>query len=320
MNKRYSLPFGAPVVGDVIDFANKQDGVNYYVAYMLARTQTMFQYEGLPETISQRNLELMLQLGAFVGFYEYNGKLYVFNGGLGGELDEYYMPTIFTVANPYLNFSRNLKIGEECIIMPNDSLYIGLKPLFSRYATALVENDISLNIADISTRMMTLITCGDDATSKAAKKYLDDIVAGKIGVIADNPVIQGLKTQPYADGNSVNLITNLIEYRQYLRAGWYNDIGINANYNMKRERIVSTEAQLNDDALIPLVEDMLSCRQVALDKVNAKWGTNISVKLNSIWEVHHDEVERAEDYAQAEIEVGGDEDVESNFDNSELEN
>ena len=133
------LPFGAPV-----DFEKKDDNVTSYILYMLARTQSMFEYDGLPDSIPQRVLELFLQINGNVCFHEVEGTLYIFCGGLGGKPDVYYRPTIYTVANPALNYSANLKIGKDCEIMSNDSLFLGLMPLFNRYATQLAENDLSI--------------------------------------------------------------------------------------------------------------------------------------------------------------------------------
>ena len=73
---------------------------------------------------------------------------------------------------------------------------------------------------------------------------------------------------------------------KYLKAGKYNEIGLNANYNMKRESINSNESQLNDDMLHPLIDDMLARRREALEEVNAMFGTNITVEFNSAWETN----------------------------------
>jgi hypothetical protein len=91
----------------------------------------------------------------------------------------------------------------------------------------------------------------------------------------------------------------LIESQQYIRATWFNDLGLNANYNMKRESINSGESQLNDDALLPLVDNMLECRKIAVDKINAMFDTSISVDLASAWKDNEIELENA----QQEMEV-----------------
>ena len=253
-----------------------------HVFYMLDRTQVMFDYEGLPDTIPARNLEIMLQLNGNVFFTEVDGEKYVFTGGLGGERDVYYEPTIYTVANPALNFSKNLKIDEEGVLIRNDSYGVGLLPIFQKYAALLAENEITMRIADINNRIMFLLSAADDRTKASAEKFLSDVQDGKLGVISDNAFLESLKALPTATQNSVRL-TDLIEFEQYLRAGWFNDLGINANYNMKRESISPDEAQLNDDALLPFVDDMLECRRIGLEKVNNMYGLDIKVNLASSW-------------------------------------
>lgn len=289
--------------GKLVDFSDKKASAMQYVSYMLNRTQSMFKYTGLPDSLPKRNLELMLQTNGFIAIPipdkvpALNGKLYAFADGasLGGERDVYYMPTICNIASPALNWSASLKIGEECIVIPNDSLYIGLLPMFSRYASMLSENDLTIRIADINARIIDLLSAPDDRTRKSAEQYLKDVEDGKLGVIADNAFLEGIKTQPYASSGSSNNITQLIELQQYLKAGWYNDIGLNANYNMKRESINSDEAQLNDDALLPLAIDMLNMRKIGFDIVNRLCGYNIEVELNSSWKVRQVEQDQTLD-------------------------
>ena len=279
--------------GDLIDFADKKGNASNYVAYMLNRAQSMLEYKGLPDTITQRNLSLMLQTNGWACIPDpkfFDGKFYAFVGGLGGEPDPYYMPTICTVSNPALKFSKSLKIDDECVIIPHDSLYIGLLPLFSRYATQLAENDITIRIADINARMVSLISAPDDRTKKSAEGYIDDMISGKIGVIAENTFLDGIKTQPYTTAGNQNNITQLIELHQYLKAGWYNDIGLNANYNMKREAINSGEAGLNDDALMPLIDNILTTQRTAFEKLREMYGLNVTVDLNSAWEDKHSQI------------------------------
>ena len=100
---------------------DEQKSIGIYIAYMFNRTQQMFKWSNLPDTIPQRHLELFLQKHGNVCITKVNDKLYAFTGGMGGEPDPYYMPTLYTVANPALNFNKSLKIGEDCVVIPNDS-------------------------------------------------------------------------------------------------------------------------------------------------------------------------------------------------------
>lgn len=272
------------------NFQDKDQGVTQHILYMLDRTQSMFKWNGLPNTIPQRVLELYLQINGNVCFYEYNGKLYVFTGGLGGEPDVYYMPTIYTIANPALRLSKSLRIDEECIVIPNDSMYMGLIPMFSRHATKITETELSIDIAVVNSRIVDLISAPDDRTKESAEIFLKNIRDGKPGVIAENAFLDGIRSQPYgATGNRT--LTDLIETMQYEKASWFNDLGLNANYNMKREALNTTESQLNNDALLPLIDNMLESRKNGIEKVNSMFGTSISVELSSSWEDNAEEIE-----------------------------
>ena len=261
-----------------------------YTKYMLSRVLRMFEYEGLPDTITPFNAELMLMCNGFAGGVKVNGELYLMRGGLGGEPDPYYLPTILTVANPALNYSANLKINEDCVIIKNDSMYQGLIPMFSRYATLLAENDITMWLASINTRIQTLISAEDDRTRVSAEEFLKHIIDGDLGVITESKFLDGLRAQSYLSSTQ-NHITQLIELHQYLKAGWYNDIGLQANYNMKRESINSNEAQLNNDALFPLIDDMEQCRQEGWEQFNTMFGTNVKVKRSGVWKANVEEMQ-----------------------------
>lgn len=286
----YNFLSGRLDAGRLYDFREKKQVVFDKIQYMLMKTLSMFKYTNLPDTISYRTMELYYQLNGYAGFYKYKDNLYCLQGGLGGEPDPNYMPTIFTFSNPALGISKDLKINEECIIIPNDDMYFGLYPLMCKYATAETENELSLFIADILSRIPAMISAGDDTALESAKKFLQDIEGGKLGAIADSEFLEGIKAQPVNSSNNRN-ITQLIEYEQYLRAGFFNEIGLNANYNMKRESLNSNESQLNDDMLYPMIDNMLKCRKEGLEKVNKMFGTDISVELNSSWKDNYEEKE-----------------------------
>lgn len=281
-------------------FTDKHTSILNHTMYMLARTQSMFKWSGLPDTIPQRDLELLLQCRGFAGFYKVKGELYAFYGGLGGEPNAYYMPTILTIANPALNISVNAVIDKECIVMPNDSMYMGLLPMFNRYGTAMTEAEITAIMALINTRVAALVASDNDNTTKSAEKYFEDLKNGKFGIIANRQFFEGVKTQPYGATGNTNVLTNIIEMMQYIKASWYNEIGLNANYNMKRESINAGESQLNNDALLPLVDDMLRQRQEGCAKVNEMFGTNISVTLASSWQDNQEEIDAEQDAMENE--------------------
>lgn len=281
-------------ISNAYDLADKDLAVSTYVRYMLSRTQQMFKYTGLPSTIPQRELELQLQMFGHVGVFDKDGELYALCGGPGGEPSVYYLFTKYVISNPALKISKTFTVDEDLVVIRNDSMFTGLMPMFLRYATQLTENDLSMLLAIVNSRIINLLIAGDDQAMESAKKYLEDVKSGKMGIIGDSKILEAVRTQPYGNMNG-NTITQLIEAQQYLKAGWFNELGLNANYNMKREAINSEEAQMNHDALYPLIDDMLQCRKECLEKVNNMFGTSIDVEFNSVWEIKHDELDATEE-------------------------
>lgn len=265
------------------DFKNKSKNLNDYITYMLNRSIVMFKYHNLPETLPQRELELLLQCNGWGCVCEIDGNLYALNGGLGGEPNAYNMPTEIVISNPYLKYNKTLKIDEECVIIPNDSMYVGLLPLYNRYCTMLVENDITMILATVNKRVQNLLSANDDNTVESAKTFLKKVFDGEVGVIAESKLFESLKVNASSVNSTVSMV-DLFEFEQYVKASLYNEIGLSANYNMKRERLTSAEVETNTDNLYPLVDDMLNQRRKALEKINEMFGTNIEVEFNSSWD------------------------------------
>ena len=289
--------------------------------YMLNRTRRMFKYEGLVETIPERNLELKQQNGGFVGIINHEGKYYALQGGLGGPPNPDYMPTLFIVANPALNLSKTYTIGVDCVIIPNDSLYMGLRPLLSKYCTMMAENELTMNVVDILARSSLVISADDNKELESAKDYINKLKSGELGVITRDKLIDSssVEVQPGATASS-SVITNLIEYEQYLKASMYNELGLNANWNAKRETITSSESLLNSDTLLPLVDDMLECRKKGWEEVKKVFpDLDVKVELNSSWEDNARELELNLEMLEKEVETIGEIDKEQEVEDNGTE-
>lgn len=275
------------------DLKNKRRTAHDITAYMLARTLRMFEYTGLPETIPARELELQLQTAGFSVITEYQGDLYAFIGGLGGVPDEYYRPTVCIVNNPYFRYNKELRIDRDCVLIRNDSVLYGLLPLYGKYSYLMSENELTMKIADINMRIPALISAQDDRTRASAEKILRDVESGESGIIGESALLDALKVSPYGSVATARNLSELVEFEQYLKASLYNEIGLDANYNMKRESLSMAESQMNDDALFPLVDDMLKSRKEALKRVKEMYGIEITVELSGAWKRNAQELQAA---------------------------
>ena len=298
------------------DILDKQKSIYNYMMLMFDRTNQMFEYNGLPETIPEYMLELYLQINGHVCVTKVNDSLYALPGGLGGAPDPYYRPTLYVIANPGLGYSALLSIlnhlppyaGQdtqgECVLVKNDTNLRGLFYLFSRYATELAENDISIRSAQINSRQQILITASTDRDIASANAYIKGLEDGKLAAVHDDSFLgNGNVKATNVSVQSANAIIQLIELQQYLKASWYNEIGLNANFNMKREYLSEEELRASTDILLPLVDDMLRCREDALSVINSTYGTNITVEKNSAWFNKQEELDTAQDQANADVDA-----------------
>lgn len=270
---------------DPLDYVtDKSKSIQSYMRYMIVRLQKMFKYKNLPDTIPQEMLEYYLLVNGVCAIAKdpKSSRLFALTGNLGGELDPYYRPTRYIVSNPALTLTEDFEIGKDCILMRNDSMWLGLYPLMARYATMFAENLITMRSADVMLRVMAMLTAPDDKTKVAAEAYLAKLEEGKFGVIAENRFLDGVKMQSPPSNNG-SYLTQFIELHQYLKGSFFNEIGLNANFNMKREAIGEGESSLNEDSLLPLCQSMLQCRQEDVVKVNEMFGTDIEVEFDSAW-------------------------------------
>jgi hypothetical protein len=266
---------------------DKDTAVTEFIANTLAKTQSMFEYEGLPDSIPQKELERLLQTTGNVFVTKVDGVLYALTGGKGGEPDVYGRATLYTVANPALKLSKTYDIQKDGVLIENDTNGESLLPLIGRYAVLYTDGLISLNTASVLTRITMLISASDDKTKQSADEFLRKIQDGEFSIIGENAFFKGVNMQTAPTTNSV-YITQLIELIQYYKASMYNELGLNANYNMKRERLNLGEVSMNVDVLLPYVDNMLKERQNAVEKINEMFDTEISVKLASSWGLERD--------------------------------
>lgn len=272
---------------------DKDTAIKTFIETSLDKTQQIFTYENLPVTIPQAELENLLQVHGHCIIVNYNGELYALTGGFSGENDVYDNPRFYTVSNVALGLYKTYEIGVDCVLIKNDYNTIGMLPVLKKYGVLLVDSEISLNTATILSRITMLISAPDDKTKASAELFMTRILDGDFSIIGENGFFEGVRLQTASTTNS-NYITQLIELIQYYKASFLNEIGLNANYNMKRERLSKNEILLNVDNLLPFIENMFSERKTAVEKINKMFGCEIVVDYNGVWKTTHKHADKEE--------------------------
>lgn len=270
---------------------DKTQLTGYYYKMLLNRVINMFTWKNLPDTVDEQVMNFWLFVTGRVVFTEFNGKLYALNGNYGGYPNEYYLPTEFVVANPILG-SKNVKLDIDGVAMfnsdtdkyPTQTMTGGLYPILTLTANMLADCVVTISSALKNGRVQTAFLCKDDTVRIAGEKVLTKLYNGDPAVMIDDTILNCITPIKMTDNASVaTILQQTVETYQFWLANFYNSIGVNANFNMKRERLNTAEVNINDSALFVNVVNMLNNRQQALEKVNKMFGTNITVEISEEW-------------------------------------
>lgn len=243
------------------------------------------------ETANWDYFKLNLILDGSICVTDFNGRLYSCIGNPGGEPDEYYKPTIFTISNPILG-SKQVKDGENGIIIYNTAIdsfaytghsFIfdnGLYNLISQTATLLADNIISINCNQINSRVLAFVTADSESQAVAGEAVMKRMYAGKPYQILRSDLIDKINVNPLNTSSVGTNLTQLVELHNYIIANFFQSIGIKSNNVMKRERLINSEIDSQNDYLKISLLEILTSWQAGFDKVNELYGTDISVNLN----------------------------------------
>lgn len=269
---------------------NKDIYIKNYVNYMLTKTNEIFIYKNLPSEIDIKRLEYFLQKNGFI-FFTKDNTYHFYNGSLF-DFDIYDKPTKI---NAILE-NRSVKtfdVENDGVLIANDFLYQGLENIFKKYGVMLNECEITLYLSSIMNRIQYIINANDDNTKKSADTFINKIYDGEFSIIGSNAFFDGVDVKGLS--NNQNHTQQNIELTQYIRSMAFNEIGLNSNFNMKRERLNTTELTLNENAIKPFIENMYQCRLQAIEKINSMYGLNIELSMSTIWDNYTQEETKTDD-------------------------
>lgn len=277
-----------------------------YVDYMLIRCLKMFEWKGLPEEIPADMMERDIMRYGVAGFFkDIDGKYHCIWGAVGSDLDQYYQPTKMIISNPAIptenqkEYTRN----EDVVFMRNDPLFLGLSPMFFNRASIITECDITLVFDLWKERLDNALVASSDSEKKDCEDYIKYAIDGKgIKPIVSQAFIDNQKQSHFeGEGEKSHSFKDIMELRQYYLASWYNDLGLQSNFNMKRESLNKEETGMNEDALLPLIDEMLKVRKEDAQRVNEMFGLNISVELSSSWKKVREDMKRTDEEKSEEV-------------------
>ena len=263
----------------------------HYFNFILKDIFRVFVFDGIPATVEETFLKYTLFLYGKVTFFKDDtGTLLALNGVPSGQSDVYYIPENMIVSNPRLLDSYDLKRNEECVVVYCSDIdkynqldiYGGLYTLICKTATMLADGDISISVAQKNKRLINVLAAEDQNTKNSIDTVIRKQYAGEPYAVVMKSLIDNVQSVPIVDKGTNQDLMQLIEAQQYILSHFYESLGLQTHDQMKKERLITAEVNDNDNIAKLNIDNMLASISEGLTKVNTKYGTNITVRLNPI--------------------------------------
>ena len=263
------------------DLTDKESSLYDFYQQTLNKSLRMFTYTNLP--IPEIQFEKQLQQNGHTVIFKYNDKIYCNSGSLTGQdKSPYGEPTKAIINIPALNLSKTFDLETEAVLVKNDFLQVGLKPLVLSKGTQIIENRLTMYLKNILGRAPFTITATSDKSILSAQTFIKKLVSGDLAVIAEDSFLKDV------DVNSLNqtgqaTMQDLITYQTYLYGQLYSELGLPGLTHEKQERMVTSEVESQQATIRPLVDNMLECRQRGIEQMNKLFNGSTKVELDSVW-------------------------------------
>ena len=246
----------------------------YYRFKMLALNQ--FKWTGLPETIEERHIESVLFDEGKVLFFEDKTRgllcLPCFEG-LG--VNVYGDPLKYT-ATGFGETFKNIP-RKECVLIENNKLRMPTSLAVSYFVDQLFEV-VRTRDVNLQTMKAPFFIVTEDKSVLTFKKILEEIMKNNVAVFGDKSfnIEEAVKVFQTGVKPMTGELTDL--YHDIMNEA-LTYLGINNANTDKRERLITSEADSNNQFIDSCASMFLEARQRACEEINKKFGLNIKCEL-----------------------------------------
>ena len=237
-----------------------------------------FKWSGLDEfNIQERHVENYLFDDGYCLFFEDKllGKLCLPCYGENGQ-------------NVYGDFLRYRATGfnyskvyraDECVLIENNKLRMPTHKAVIYFVSRLYELTRTMDVNVKQLKLQTLFSA-TDKNILTVKKIIDEIEKNNWAIITDSTMQADEIVKAIPTG--VKCLTGeLTDRYNALMNEALTYFGINNANTDKRERLITDEANANNQFIDSCAEMFLESRQRACEEINKKFGTHISVELRN---------------------------------------
>ena len=275
---------------------------------------SMFDYDGLPESVDERFIEMYLSSNGSIAWTKVDDELVVIRGGRSGSPGNYGLGDIYIGTNDNSKTGTLTRtIGEDCVIGYNTS---NMAPDFDCwfYADLLKEIEKSIKFNVRYARLAPILKANTSMKEEALRELLNNIDDGNMVNIITSNIVDDLLNDSSNQYEAINL-TNVEDIKniQYLIKSYEDILRIfHTKYGQAEQGSGKLAQQSVDEvngsasASFVLALNKLKERQKMVNDVNAMFNTSISVKFSPAWDM---EYQRYINRVEADVTLEGPEDA-----------
>lgn len=235
---------------------------------------SVFEWEGLPDTCNARFLEdTLFHNGAAVFVCDPEMSYLNMKVVPSAELNPYNEPVAFRAFST--GYDREFR-ADECVYIRNNYLDKSTESTIILYAEKLTEIDISATVNIKAQKTPVLIRCEEKMKTSLQAVY--NQYENNAHVIFGHKSLQERPLEVLR--TDAPFVADKL--REEKRAVWNEALeflGLNTNpSDKKKERLIISEVDANNEQIDIQAECMLLTRQDACRKINEMFGLNVSVK------------------------------------------
>lgn len=266
-----------------------------HTADLLNVLLSMFEYNGLPDSLPDWLIETILVTEGSCGVCEINGQIVTGTGGYCGNVVNF-LPTEYQITNVGIGSKRGI-IGKDFAVGVNN---ITKSPdwYLMQTATILTEIDVSERVNVLFSRFLRIPRVRDNKEKMAVESAVKAILDGRFeATVSDNVlhnVINGDTPMDFldlVDVKEVDKLQYLNQYRDNIVKRFFQYYGQGMQTTAKLAQQTTDELHGNDTVAMIHVLDRLKQRKKFVDCINTLFGTNISVDLSEAWRDQREEMQ-----------------------------
>lgn len=232
-----------------------------------------FEWTGLPDGIKPRHLEnYLFQKGRCIFFRDPEMSYMALECSDGGHLNVNGDPLFYHATGH--GYHKRFA-ADDCVIIENNLLQLATEPFVMFYVNKLTEAERTMDVNVKSCKTPVVFACDDKDV--LTFKRLFSMVDGNVPAIFADKGLNLDAIQAYQTGAKF-LGNDLMDYKRSVESDLLTFLGQNNTPVDKKERLITDEAEANNQMIEGFAELQLEARQRACEAINEHWGLKIQVK------------------------------------------